>query len=391
MVRRSDGVASGSPTILILFNANFWPPNCLVLVMNYQDPASINPRILDHLTDAVLLFDQGCRLVFINLAGEMLFAVSARQAMGARAKDLFGPSDRTLESDFKRALTKGESLTKRNLALCTPAHPVTVNLTIVPIQEKDTDRAEAVLVQIEQVDRHLRISMEEQILAQQNAARMLLRGLAHEIKNPLGGIRGSAQLLQRELASEELREYTQIIMDESDRLQSLVDRMLGPNKPLLLEPINIHKVLERVRQLVQVEAPVGVSIERDYDPSIPQVNGDGDLLIQAILNIVRNAAQAVGVRGRILIRTRIHRQVTIGNKRNRLVVKIDVEDNGPGIPDALMGQIFYPMVTGRAEGTGLGLSIAQSLINQHGGLIECSSEPGLTVFSIFLPLEMGHD
>jgi two-component system nitrogen regulation sensor histidine kinase GlnL len=220
---------------------------------------------------------------------------------------------------------------------------------------------------------------------------MLLRGLAHEIKNPLGGIRGSAQLLQRELASEELREYTQIIMDESDRLQSLVDRMLGPNKPLLLEPINIHKVLERVRQLVQVEAPVGVSIERDYDPSIPQVNGDGDLLIQAILNIVRNAAQAVGVRGRILIRTRIHRQVTIGNKRNRLVVKIDVEDNGPGIPDALMGQIFYPMVTGRAEGTGLGLSIAQSLINQHGGLIECISEPGLTVFSIFLPLEMGHD
>jgi two-component system nitrogen regulation sensor histidine kinase GlnL len=359
--------------------------------MNYQDPASINPRILDHLTDAVLLFDQGCRLVYINLAGEMLFAVSARQAMGARAKDLFGPSDRTMESDFKRALTKGESLTKRNLALGTPAHPITVNLTIVPIQEKDTDRAEAVLVQIEQVDRHLRISMEEQILAQQNAARMLLRGLAHEIKNPLGGIRGSAQLLQRELASEDLREYTQIIMDESDRLQSLVDRMLGPNKPLLLEPINIHKVLERVRQLVQVEAPAGVSIERDYDPSIPLVNGDGDLLIQAILNIVRNAAQAVGVRGRILIRTRIHRQVTIGNKRNRLVVKIDVEDDGPGIPDALMGQIFYPMVTGRAEGTGLGLSIAQSLINQHGGLIECNSEPGHTVFSIFLPLEMGHD
>jgi two-component system nitrogen regulation sensor histidine kinase GlnL len=311
--------------------------------------------------------------------------------MGARAKDLFGPSDHTMESDFKRALTKGESLTKRNLALGTPAHPITVNLTIVPIQEKDTDRAEAVLVQIEQVDRHLRISMEEQILAQQNAARMLLRGLAHEIKNPLGGIRGSAQLLQRELASEEFREYTQIIMDESDRLQSLVDRMLGPNKPLLLEPINIHKVLERVRQLVQVEAPAGVSIERDYDPSIPLVNGDGDLLIQAILNIVRNAAQAVGVRGRILIRTRIHRQVTIGNKRNRLVVKIDVEDDGPGIPDALMGQIFYPMVTGRAEGTGLGLSIAQSLINQHGGLIECNSEPGHTVFSIFLPLEMGHD
>ena len=338
-----------------------------------------------------MLFDQGCRLVYINLAGEMLFAVSARQVMGARAKDVFGPSDRSMESDFRRSLSKGESLTKRNITLGTPSHPITVNLTIVPIQEKDRESAEAVLVQIEQVDRHLRISMEEQILAQQNAARMLLRGLAHEIKNPLGGIRGSAQLLQRELVSEDLREYTQIIMDESDRLQSLVDRMLGPNKPLLVEPINIHKVLERVRQLVQVEAPVGVSIERDYDPSIPLVNGDGDLLIQAILNIVRNAAQAVGARGRILIRTRIHRQITIGSKRNRLVVKIDVEDDGPGIPDALMGQIFYPMVTGRAEGTGLGLSIAQSLVNQHGGLIECSSEPGHTIFSIFLPLELGHD
>ncbi len=375
----------------IRFSVPVWPLNCLVCVMNYQDAASISPRILDHLTDAVLLFDPACRLIYINLAGEMLFAVSARQVMGARAKDVFGPCDRRMEPDFKRALTQGETLTRRNLMLGSPSHPITVNLTIVPILEKEKESAEAVLIQIEQVDRHLRISMEEQILAQQNAARMLLRGLAHEIKNPLGGIRGSAQLLQRELASEELREYTQIIMDESDRLQLLVDRMLGPNKPLLLEPINIHRVLERVRQLVQVEVPVGVLIERDYDPSIPLVNGDGDLLIQAILNIVRNAAQALGMRGRILIRTRIHRQVTIGNKRNRLVVKIDVEDDGPGIPAELMGQIFYPMVTGRAEGTGLGLSIAQSLINQHGGLIECGSEPRHTVFSIFLPLERDHD
>ncbi len=350
---------------------------------------TLNARILDHLTDAVLLFDGECRLIYINLAGEMLFAVSARQVKGMRARELLGLSDRRIESDFRRALQRGETLTKRNQALGASSHPVTVNLTIVPVLEKD--RAETILVQIEQVDRHLRISMEEQILAQQNAARMLLRGLAHEIKNPLGGIRGSAQLLQRELGDEELREYTQIIMDESDRLQSLVDRMLGPNKPLIMEPINIHKVLERVRQLVQVEARAGVLLERDYDPSIPLVQGDGDLLIQAILNIVRNAAQAVGARGHIVIRTRIHRQVTIGHKRNRLAVKIDVQDDGPGIPPELMGQIFYPMVTGRAEGTGLGLSIAQSLINQHGGLIECASAPGKTIFSIFLPLELSHD
>lgn len=357
--------------------------------MTKIETETLNARILDHLTDAVLLFDGECRLIYINLAGEMLFAVSARQVKGMRARELLGLSDRRIEADFRRALQRGETLTKRNQALGAPSHPVTVNLTIVPVLEKD--RAETVLVQIEQVDRHLRISMEEQILAQQNAARMLLRGLAHEIKNPLGGIRGSAQLLQRELDDEDLREYTQIIMDESDRLQSLVDRMLGPNKPLIMEPINIHKVLERVRQLVQVEARAGVLLERDYDPSIPLVQGDGDLLIQAILNIVRNAAQAVGARGHIVIRTRIHRQVTIGHKRNRLAVKIDIQDDGPGIPPELMGQIFYPMVTGRAEGTGLGLSIAQSLINQHGGLIECSSAPGNTIFSIFLPLELGHD
>jgi len=360
-------------------------------MMNYCTATTVIPRILDHLTDAVLLFDTQCRLVYINHAGEMLFAVSARQVMGMRARDMFGLCDRKIEADFRRVIKEGDILTKVNLTLGTASRPITVNLTLIPFQEQDKDNAESILLQIEQVDRHLRISMEEQIQAQQNAARMLLRGLAHEIKNPLGGIRGSAQLLQRELMDEELREYTQIIMDESDRLQSLVDRMLGPNKPLMLEPINIHKVLERVRKLVQVEAPAGVMLERDYDPSIPLVKGDGDLLIQAILNIVRNAAQAIGSRGRIVIRTRIHRQVTIGHRRNRMTVKIDIQDDGPGIPPELMNQIFYPMVTGRAKGTGLGLSIAQSLISQHSGVIECSSEPGKTLFSIFLPLELGHD
>lgn len=352
-------------------------------------PINQNPRILDHLTDAVLVFDTSNRLIYINSAGEMLFAVSARQVQGMRARSIFGLSDRAIEADFKRAVLRGETLTKRNLTLGTPSQPVTVNLTVVPMQENG--QVDQVLVQIEQLDRHLRISMEEQILAQQNAGRMLLRGLAHEIKNPLGGIRGAAQLLERELPGADLREYTRIIMDESDRLQSLVDRMLGPNKPLTMESINIHKILERVRQLVQVEAPAGVIIDRDYDPSIPSVMGDGDLLIQALLNIVRNAAQAVGVRGRIQIKTRIDRQVTIGHRRNRMAVKIEIHDDGPGIPPGLMGQIFYPMVTGRAEGTGLGLSIAQSLINQHGGLIECTSEPGHTVFSIYLPLELAHE
>jgi two-component system nitrogen regulation sensor histidine kinase GlnL len=357
--------------------------------MNYPDTPSLHQRILDHLTDAVLLFDPSCRLIYINMAGEMLFAVSARQVLGMRAKEIFFLYDKTIEKDLQHCLHDGESLIKHNLALDAPSQPITVNLTISPMLEQD--RPVAALVQIEQVDRHLRISMKEQLLAQQNAARMLLRGLAHEIKNPLGGLRGAAQLLERELVDGELREYTQIIMEESDRLQLLVDRMLAPNKPPRKSRLNIHRVLERVRQLVQVEAPSGVVIERDYDPSIPLVNGDSDQLIQAILNIVRNAAQAVGQKGRILIRTRIHRQVTIGPKRNRIAVKVDIIDDGPGIPPDLLGQIFYPMVTGRADGTGLGLSIAQSLINQHGGLVECASTPGNTTFSIFLPLEKDHE
>jgi len=248
-----------------------------------------------------------------------------------------------------------------------------------------------ILVELQQVDNHLRISKEEQLLTQQNTARLLVRGLAHEIKNPLGGLRGAAQLLDLELNDPELKEYTQIIIAESDRLQGLMDKMLGPNKLPNKKTLNIHEVLERVRQLVQAEASGGLIIKSDYDPSIPDIQGDKDQLIQAILNIVKNAVQAVESKGEILIKTRIHRQMTIGRKRHKLTAQIDIVDNGPGINADMMGQIFYPMITGRADGTGLGLSIAQSLINQHSGLIECHSEPGHTVFTIFLPLEVGHD
>jgi two-component system nitrogen regulation sensor histidine kinase GlnL len=345
-------------------------------------------RILDNLTDAVLLFDQQLSLVYINMPGEILFAISARQVLGSKAQHVFFFSDSVTEEDLLRVIDTGSSLTKRNVTINAQLQPMTVNVTLSPVFDDESAR---VLIEVQQVDRHLRISMEEQLMAQQTAARMLLRGLAHEIKNPLGGLRGAAQLLHAELGDEELREYTRIIIDESDRLQSLVDRMLAPNKPPKMDLLNIHRVLERVRQLVQVEAPPKVSIVRDYDPSIPSVLGDADQLIQAILNVVRNAAQAVGQEGTITIRTRIHRQVTLGNRRHALAAKIDVIDDGPGIKPELLGQIFYPMVTGRAEGTGLGLSIAQSLISQHGGLVECASTPGYTVFSIYLPLEKEHD
>jgi two-component system nitrogen regulation sensor histidine kinase GlnL len=243
------------------------------------------------------------------------------------------------------------------------------------------------LVELLQVDRHLRIAREENLIAQQSTARALVRGLAHEIKNPLGGLRGAAQLLERELPDESLTEYTRIIIDEADRLQLLVDRMLGPNSLPNKRELNVHEVLERVRALVQGELPAAIRIQRDYDPSIPPLQADRDLLIQAVLNIVRNAVQALGESGVITLRTRTQRQFTIGSRRHRLVARLEIVDNGPGIPPELIEQIFYPMVTGRSDGTGLGLSIAQSLVNQHGGLIECASRPGETVFTLLLPLE----
>ncbi|MCX7112381.1 MAG: nitrogen regulation protein NR(II) [Proteobacteria bacterium] len=356
--------------------------------MNDLAPATFYRRILDNLSDAVLLFDDKLTLAYINMPGEMMFAWSARHVLGNCAQQVFFFSDQGMEDDMHRVLASDSTLTKRNVVLALPLHPMTVNVTMTPVKD---GQAPMLLVEVQQVDRHLRISMEEQLMAQQSAAKMLLRGLAHEIKNPLGGLRGAAQLLDRELPDAELREYTHIIIEESDRLQSLVDRMLAPNKPPNKSLLNIHRVLERVRQLVQVEAPSGVQLIRDYDPSMPAIYGDGDQLIQAILNIVRNATQALGERGKITIRTRIHRQVTINLNRHPLVAKIDIIDDGPGIKPELLNQIFYPMVTGRAEGTGLGLSIAHSLISQHGGLVECESKPGETVFSIFLPLEKKHE
>ncbi|MCB1725943.1 MAG: PAS domain-containing sensor histidine kinase, partial [Gammaproteobacteria bacterium] len=209
---------------------------------------------------------------------------------------------------------------------------------------------------------------------------------AHEIKNPLGGLRGAAQLLESELDSAELQEYTHIIIQEADRLQELVNRMLGPNRRPSFEPVNIHHVLERVRTLVLAETAERMTIIRDYDPSIPELIGDHDQLIQAMLNVVRNAARALGESGTVTLRTRIQRQLTIGNERYRLAAKIDIIDDGPGIPPEIADTLFLPMVTAGTGGMGLGLSIAQSLINQHRGLIECNSRQGETVFTIFLPV-----
>ena len=242
------------------------------------------------------------------------------------------------------------------------------------------------LLEIQQVDRQLRITREEQILARNQATRALIRGLAHEIKNPLGGLRGAAQLLERELHEASLTEYTQIIIEEADRLQNLVNNMLGPNRLPEMKSVNIHQVLERVCSLVKVETGPALTVNKDYDPSIPPINGDMDQLIQSFLNIVRNAVRAAGREGVIDLTTRVLRQFTIGNIRHRLVISVDIEDNGPGIPKELQERIFFPMVSG-SDGMGLGLSISQTLINRHQGLIEFTSKPGRTVFRVLLPLE----
>jgi two-component system nitrogen regulation sensor histidine kinase GlnL len=349
----------------------------------------MHKRILDHLNSAILLFDQDLNLAYINTSGEVLLADSANQLLGMNARELFKTSDPALLANLKLSLTMAEPLLDRALTLNRIGQSVTITFSATPIVNDDGQPE--VLVELLQVDNHLRISKEEQLLSQQNTARLLVRGLAHEIKNPLGGLRGAAQLLDLELIDPDLKEYTGIIIAESDRLQGLMDKMLGPNKLPNKKLLNIHEVLERVRQLVEAEASGNIQILCDYDPSIPDLKADKDQLIQAVLNIVRNAVQAVDGTGMIKLNTRIKRNVTIGRKNHKLAVKIDITDNGPGIDAEMMNQIFYPMITGRPEGTGLGLSIAHSLISQHNGLIECKSEPGITTFSILLPLEYGND
>lgn len=341
-------------------------------------------HILDHLTTAILLFDQKLNLIYVNTAGEIMLADSARHLVGVNATDLFKFSDPALLMNLQQCLSMAEPLVDRELILDRMGHSFTVNLSATPLLIDE--RADEILVEMQRVDNHLRISKEEQLLSQQNTARLLVRGLAHEIKNPLGGLRGAAQLLNLELSDPELKEYTQIIIAESDRLQGLMDKLLGPNKPPEFKVINVHEVVERVRQLIEAESSGGLTIVCDYDPSIPDIRADRDLLIQAVLNIAKNAIQAIEGKGVVTLKTRIQRNQPIGRQLHKLTVKIDIIDNGPGIDPDIMERIFYPMITGRADGTGLGLSIAQSLINQHNGLIECQSEPGNTIFSIILPI-----
>ena len=351
--------------------------------------ASHAESIVENLTTAVVVADAALRVKAVNPAGEILFELSAKQMVGQPLERLW-PQTAPLAGLFADILQSAHSFTRRGLPLPLPGREVLVDVTataILPSSESGLQEA-ALLFELNQVDRLRRLAHEEELVDRHLAQRAVVRGLAHEIKNPLGGLRGAAQLLERKLSESE-REYTRIIIREADRLQGLVDRLAGPTRPYLPVQVNIHQVLEHVRSLILAEVGEGYVLRRDYDPSIPEFAGDPDQLVQAVLNLARNAVQAPS--HLIVLRSRIERQFTIGQRRHKLVLRAEVEDDGPGVPQALRDTLFYPMVTGHAAGTGLGLSIAQDIARRHGGLIEYTSRPARTVFTLFLPLRQEYD
>ncbi|MCP5019273.1 MAG: nitrogen regulation protein NR(II) [Ketobacter sp.] len=355
---------------------------------NYE----LSRRLMDHLSTAVVLLNEHLHVEFVNPAAEQLMAASASQLAGMPISTLIHDKDQSTQDDLEHALRDLHPYTKReaHVYIYNSTQIATVDYTITPITS--ADMSVSLLLELRPLDRLMRISREDGLINAHQATRALVRGVAHEVKNPLGGIRGAAQLLARELPDDSLNEYTDIIIAEVDRLRNLVDQMLGPRKLPKWSQINIHEILERVRSILTAETGEVVEIDRDYDPSLPEMCADKDQLIQAILNIVRNAKQALTEcqdqeNPTIILRTRAMRQFTIGHTRHRLILLVEVEDNGPGVSKEMQETMFYPMVSGRASGTGLGLSISQSIINQHHGLVECDSSPGKTIFRLLLPLE----
>ncbi|TXH63335.1 MAG: nitrogen regulation protein NR(II) [Tolumonas sp.] len=338
--------------------------------------------LLDNLLTAVILLDKQLVVRYVNPAAEQLMGVSARRLLDHALEQVVDYI--SLDTNrLRHCLIQGQGFTDNEVTLVVEDEPRSVEVSVIAIYDQHEQMA---LLELRKIDQQKRISQEQQQHTQQIAARDLVRGLAHEIKNPLGGLRGAAQLLEKALPDESLIEYTGIIIAQADRLRNLVDRLLGPQRPGRHQVHNVHSVLEQVRRLVEMELPPGIKIERDYDPSIPDFEMEQEQLQQAFLNIVRNAVEAMHGQGTIKLKTRTVFQITIHGKRYRLAAEIRIIDDGPGIPESIRDTLFYPMVTGKEGGTGLGLSIAQNLIDQHKGRIECVSWPGHTEFCIYLPL-----
>jgi two-component system nitrogen regulation sensor histidine kinase GlnL len=333
---------------------------------------------LDLLATAVVVMDDDLVVRYANPAAESLFATGAKSLIGHPFLTLFSE-----QAELERSLAEARSThwdySAQNVTYARPGRdPLPLSCVVTRIDASGL----ALLAELRPIDQQLRQAREERLVQGQQSQRELIRNLAHEIKNPLGGLRGSAQLLERELDRPELREYTQVIIKEADRLQGLMDRMLTPHRAPKIEPVSIHEVLERVRSLVRAE--FGLEIRRDYDPSIPELIGDREQLIQAVLNIARNAVQAKA--RHITFCTRAVRQITILRHRHKLALELQVVDDGPGIPEEIQERIFDPLVSGREGGSGLGLSLAQTFVQYHQGVIEFESRPGRTTFRILLPL-----
>ncbi len=362
--------------------------------MTWFDPDFTAARLtgryqgLDLLATAVLVFDNHARVIFANQAAEQLFEVSRKNLVGQGAARLF-VDDKAIDRLLVQARANDLGQQRQLIELRRiQREPLAVQATATALYADDTP----LLLELVEIEQQLRVTREERQLDQSEANRQLVRNLAHEIKNPLGGIRGAAQLLEAELTSVDQREYTRVIINEADRLQGLVDRLLAPHRtPREVAEFNVHEVCERVRAVILAEFPRGLDLVRDYDASVPNCSGDKEQLIQALLNIVRNAAQALDERinessAQIVLRTRVARHVTIARRHCRLALDLHVIDNGPGVPDELRERIFFPLVSGREGGSGLGLTLAQTFVQQNEGMIEFESRPGRTDFRIVLPL-----
>jgi two-component system nitrogen regulation sensor histidine kinase GlnL len=349
----------------------------------------IGAELLDGLVTSVFVLDQNLHVDYLNAAAQTLLGMGPNQARGRSIADLMRGAE-TLLPLFERARRSGEGVVQRELAWPAPGGIDRI-LNCAVTQITLGQRAAQLLLEVEDITQHRRLTRENALLAQLGGSRLMLRQLAHEIKNPLGGLRGAAQLLERELLDPSLREYTRVIISEADRLTNLLDSMLGPGRPPAKQLTNLHQLLERVYHLLRSEAPPGVIVDRDYDPSLPALTVDPNHIIQAMLNLGRNAVQALSAAHvhspRLILRTRAASNVSVGQERHRLAAAIQFEDNGPGVLPEIRDTIFYPLVSGRADGTGLGLGIAQDLVSRHGGLIEFDSAPGRTIFTISLPMD----
>ena len=332
-----------------------------------------------------MLLDQDGVVVYLNSSAQVLFRLSVRQILGRRLS-AFIQSAEELDALVERTRGTGLAFARREMELDITSHRLVVDCRATPYPALD-----GTLLEFVDMESQRRIHREAELLAQQELSRRMLGQLAHEVKNPLGGLRGAAQLLARQLPEDVHKAYTDVIIGEADRLAALVDGMLRPAEPPQQRMANVHEVTEHVAQLIVAEKPAEVCVHKDYDPSLPPVFIDVDQLIQAFLNLAKNALQSVGEAGNLTFRSRALSNYNVNGQRHRLVISIEIEDDGPGIDAALKDTIFYPLVTGRSTGNGFGLTIAQELVSRNGGLIEFTSTPEHTRFQVRLPVAQPND